>query len=157
MIQELIQELTRKILNYLHNSGENDDRALNERPRSDIGKILCQQVEVPRLESSAQLLELAHDLNPLVHVAQRLGEVLHRHVHVLQLLRKVLPFVVAESGQVKVDQLGAKLGELIVQTHGVVAGLRGVLLVLGGGLPGVRMNYLALGVTNCEANCTVTA
>ena len=69
-------------------------------------------------------------LNPLVDAAERGGEVLDGDVHVLQLLAELLPLVVAEGCQVKVDQLGREPRELVVEADAVVAALRHVALLI---------------------------
>ena len=69
-------------------------------------------------------------LNPLVDAPERGGEVLDGDVHVLQLLAELLPLVVAEGCQVKVDQLGREPRELVIEADAVVAALRHVALLI---------------------------
>ena len=69
-------------------------------------------------------------LNPLVDAAERGGEVLDGDVHVLQLLTELLPLVIAEGCQVKVDQLGREPRELVIEADAVVAALRHVALLI---------------------------
>ena len=59
---------------------------------------------------------------------------------------KLFPLVVSEGGDVEVDQLGGELGELVVETDGVVsADSHRRFFILGGSFPGVGMNNLAVG------------
>ena len=60
-------------------------------------------------------------LYSLVNLTQGRCEVLHCDIHVLQLLGELLPLVIAERGEVEVDQLGGEPGELVVQADAVVA------------------------------------
>ena len=153
-LRVLIEQLLDKV--DLHEAGEDDHGALDQRPSAHVAQVGGQQVHVPGLQTPGQLLELPHDLDALVHVAQGLREVLDGHVHVLELLGKLFPLVVAEGGQVEVHQLGAELGELIVQADGIVSAGGRVLLVLGAGLPGVGMHHLALGIAHREPDGSVT-
>ena len=69
---------------YLHDPRQHDHGALHHRPRGHVAEVGVQEVEVPGLQPARELLELPHDLDSLVNAAQGLGEVGHRHVHVLE-------------------------------------------------------------------------
>lgn len=84
-------------------------------------------------------------------------KVLDGDIHVLKLCAEFFPFVVSECGEIKIDELGAELGELVVEAHGVVAALGAVLLVLGAGFPGVRVDHFLGWVTHRESYGAVTS
>ena len=112
---------------HLDNCANNHNQNLSHGPILNVVEVPLNDVEVPRLGALGHCLELSDDLqreeqdyfqtywikspgagylNPLVDAAERGGEVLDGDVHVLQLLAELLPLVVAEGCQVKVDQLG---------------------------------------------------
>ena len=75
----------------------------------------------------------------------------------LQLLGKLLPFVVSEGGEVEVDEFGAELGELVVQADRIIPPGGGVLFVLGAGLPRIRVNHLSVGAADGKPDGSVPA
>ena len=106
----------------------------------------------------SRVLRVIADLNSLVDTSEGAREVLHSDIHVLELSRELLPFIIAERGEIEVDKLGREARELVVETDAVVSSHRNItLLILGGGFPGVGMDHLHLRVPHSHPNSSITS